>query len=155
MSNEQIIETFYQSFSNADTEGMINCYHQNIQFQDPAFGSLKGDDVGNMWRMLIARSKNKINISFNNVRATEKTGDANWTAEYIFSQTGRKVINRVSAQFEFQDGKIIKHTDHFNFWKWTQQALGWKGYLLGWTSFMQNKIQERSKKLLNAYKEKL
>jgi ketosteroid isomerase-like protein len=154
VDNKALIQTFYQSFAKGDAEGMISCYDDHITFTDPAFGELKGDDAKNMWRMLIANSKGNTKIRFDNVKAGEKTGSADWIAEYTFSQTGRKVINRISASFEFSDKKIIRHTDHFNLWKWSSQALGWKGLLLGWTPFMKNKIQKQTNKLLSVYKSK-
>jgi ketosteroid isomerase-like protein len=154
LTNAELITHFYQSFANADAEGMVSCYHDSVQFQDPAFGILKGEDAKNMWRMLLGRNKGNIRITFSNVKATEKTGSANWVAEYVFSATGRKVVNIISAEFEFADGKIIKHTDTFDIYKWTKQALGLKGYLLGWTAFMQGKIQQQSGALLKKYTEK-
>lgn len=153
-NNKALIQAFYQSFANADAEEMVACYDNAIIFTDPAFGTLHGDDAKNMWRMLIANGKGNTKISFSDVKADEKTGSANWTAEYTFSQTGRKVINKISASFEFANGKIVRHTDHFNLWKWSGQALGWKGWLLGWTPFMKNKIQKQTHKLLSAYKSK-
>lgn len=150
MKNTDLINNFYASFAKADADGMVNCYDENIIFSDPAFGELKGNDAKNMWRMLLSRG-NDIKITFENVQADDKSGSANWRAEYVYSQTGRKVINKISAQFEFQNGKIIKHTDRFNLWRWTQQALGWKGYLLGWSSFMKKKIQKQTNQLLKIY----
>lgn len=134
---------------------MVDCYDNDIIFNDPAFGELQGDDAKNMWRMLIQRNKGHIKVSFKNVIANETTGSAQWEAEYIFSQTNRNVINKITTTFEFKDGKITKHTDHFNLWRWTQQALGWKGYLLGWSGFMKNKIQKQTRRLLATYKKKL
>jgi ketosteroid isomerase-like protein len=154
MTNSELITHFYTSFAKGDAEGMVSCYDDAIQFKDPAFGALKGDAAKNMWRMLLSRNKGNIHLTFSNVKATEKTGSANWVAEYVFSATGRKVINVISAEFEFADGKIIKHTDTFDIYKWTKQALGLKGYLLGWTAFMQNKIQQQSGALLKKYSEK-
>ncbi|MEO8761258.1 MAG: nuclear transport factor 2 family protein [Bacteroidia bacterium] len=154
MTNAELITQFYTAFANGDAEAMVACYHTDIQFQDPAFGVLKNEDAKNMWRMLISRSKGNIKITFNNVTANEKTGSAKWVAEYFYSATGRNVINIISAEFEFADGKIIKHTDTFDLYKWTKQALGTKGYLLGWTAFMRKKIQEQSGKLLKKYTEK-
>ena len=151
MDNAELIKKFYQSFSNADAEGMVSCYHDEIQFEDPAFGILKGEDAKNMWRMLVERSKGQIKITFRNVVANDKTGSAYWEAHYTFGQTGRKVINKISAQFEFKEGKIIKHTDHFSMWKWSRQALGLSGFLLGWSSFMRKKIQQRSNLLLKSF----
>jgi hypothetical protein len=130
---------------------MIQCYDANIIFTDPAFGTLIGDDAKNMWRMLIGRSKGDLIITFNDVFADEQHGTAKWTAKYTFSKTGRKVINHISAQFEFKNGKIIKHNDAFNLWKWSMQALGWKGFVLGWTPFMRIRIQKQTKQLLSKY----
>lgn len=154
MTNSELINKFYESFACADAEGMVSCYADEIIFTDPAFGELHGEDAKNMWRMLIKSSKGEIKISFNRVNADDKTGSANWVAEYVFSKTGRQVINKISAQFEFQNGKIIRHTDHFDLWRWSQQALGLTGYLLGWSSFMKNKIQKQTKSLLKTHTKK-
>ncbi|HTF05502.1 MAG TPA: nuclear transport factor 2 family protein [Bacteroidia bacterium] len=151
MSHQQLIQTFYESFARGDAAGMVACYHDHIVFHDPAFGELKGNDAKNMWRMLIERSKGEIKITFSDVRADETTGSANWVAEYKFAQTGRDVINRISATFEFRDGKIIRHTDVFDLWKWSRQALGWKGWLLGWSSLMKKQIRKQTASLLKAY----
>jgi ketosteroid isomerase-like protein len=152
--NENSITRFYTAFSNSDAEAMAQCYHPDVEFQDPAFGILKGKEVPDMWRMLIFRGKGNIKIVFSDVKADEKSGSAKWIATYNFSKTNREVVNVIEAKFEFQDGLIIKHTDDFNVWKWTQQALGLPGYLLGWTSFLQQKIQEQSRELLRKYQEK-
>lgn len=155
MSNTDLIRTFYESFARGDAEGMTGCYDERIVFTDPAFGELKGDDAKNMWRMLLARSKGGIKIAFDDVQADDKTGSANWTAEYAFGQTGRKVVNRISARFEFQNGKISRHTDHFSMWKWSRQALGPIGWLLGWTPIMKARIQKQTRQLLKKYTDKL
>lgn len=154
MENEQIIQTFYESFARNDADGMVSCYHDEIEFSDPAFGVLKGADAKNMWRMLIERGKGDIKIAFSNISANEKTGSADWTARYLFSKTGRKVFNEIHAEFEFKDGKILRHTDTFDIWKWSKQALGLPGVLLGWSSFMQNKIRKTAKDSLREYSEK-
>jgi len=142
MLNSELINHFYTCFTKGDAEGMISCYDSNVVFKDPAFGELKGTDAMNMWRMLIARSNGQLKIKFDDVKADNKSGSANWIAEYVFSKTGRNVINKITAKFEFNNGKIIKHTDHFNIWKWSGQALGWGGYLLGWTPFMKAGIRK-------------
>ena len=153
-SNENLITKFYTAFSNLDGAMMAACYHPNIQFKDPAFGVLIGQEVIDMWNMLLYRSKGILKIEFSAIEANEKTGSAKWIATYTFSKTNRLVVNVITSQFEFQDGLICKHTDKFNVWKWTQQALGIPGYLLGWTPFLQNKIQEQSRALLKKYQEK-
>jgi ketosteroid isomerase-like protein len=149
-----LIHKFYQAFAAGNAEEMVSCYHDEIRFRDPAFGELNGDDAKNMWRMLIASSKGRLRVTWSDVQADEKTGRASWKAEYNFSATGRNVVNVISATFEFRDGKIIRHTDEFNMYKWTKQALGWKGWLLGWTGFMQGKIRKQAKRLLEKFSEK-
>jgi ketosteroid isomerase-like protein len=152
--NENLITKFYTAFSNSDAETMAVCYHPNVEFKDPVFGILKGREVSDMWRMLISRGKGNIKIAFSEVKADEKSGASKWIATYNFSKTNRKVVNVIQAKFEFRDGLIIKHTDDFNVWKWTQQALGLSGYLLGWTPFLQQKIQKQSRSLLKIYQER-
>lgn len=151
MNNEELIEKFYTSFSKADAKGMTECYHENIVFQDDAFGTLKGERACKMWEMLLSGGPGKSKISFNNVEATNESGSANWRAEYHYGEKQRKVINNIHANFKFKDGKIIEHIDTFNLWKWTKQALGPAGYLLGWTSFMRKKIQKTTNDKLNDF----
>ena len=151
MDHKELIKQFYKSFAKADAEGMVQYYHNNVQFEDPAFGLFKGNDAKNMWRMLVERGKGNIKIDCWDIEANEKTGSAKWKAEYVYAATNRKVVNNISATFEFQDGKIIKHTDDFDLWKWTKQALGISGYLLGWSSFMKGKIQKQTNTLLKKY----
>ena len=126
---------------------MQECYADNATFSDEVFVSLNSAQVKTMWEMLISRGKD-LQICFQNVSADEKSGSAEWIANYTFSQTGRKVENRIKANFEFENGKIVKHFDSFDFYKWSSQALGLKGTLLGWTSFLKGKVQETAMKSL-------
>ncbi len=149
---KNLIEKFYRSFSGLDAEKMLECYHPEIVFEDPAFGILKGDRARNMWRMLCKSQKGKdFRIFFSDVTFDGKTGSAKWEAHYIFSQTGRRVHNEIFAVFEFSDSLIIKHTDSFDLYKWSKQAMGLKGALFGKTSFFKSKLQERTNSLLDDF----
>jgi len=152
--NEQLIEEFYAAFASQNADTMASCYHENIQFEDPAFGILKGKDVSDMWHMLIEKSKGNLHIEFSHITANDNFGNAKWIATYNFSSTNRKVVNVIYAQFEFKGGLIIRHTDHFDIWKWSRQALGLKGYLFGWTGFLQKKVQQQAIHSLRKYQEK-
>ncbi len=145
--NEQLIEIFYLSFQKLDAQGMVDCYHADVEFSDPAFGKLSGAEAGAMLRMLCATAKN-FELAFSGVEANDRTGKAHWEAQYDFSATGRRVHNKIDAQFAFQDGKIIKHTDTFDFWKWSSQALGPVGSVLGWTPLLRNKVQRQAREKL-------
>lgn len=150
-NNEQLIHKFYSAFAKADANTMCECYHNDVQFQDPSFGILHGKDACQMWKMLIEKSKGNIKIEFHDIKAGDFVGTAKWIATYNFSKTNRTVINEVHAEFQFTDGLIIKHTDHFDIWKWSKQAFGLKGFLLGWTGFMQKQIQKQANISLKNY----
>jgi hypothetical protein len=142
--NEKLLARFYTAFANANPDEMCACYHPDIKFSDPVFNSLKGQEVCQMWTMLLKKSKGNIKIHYSEVKANQFIGSAKWIANYQFSKTKRMVTNTIYAQFQFKDGLIIKHTDNFDIWKWSKQAFGLKGFLFGWTGFMQKKIQEQA-----------
>ena len=80
-----------------------------------------------------------------------RRGSAHWIATYTFSATGRPVVNDVRATFRFADGLIVDHVDEFSFWKWSRQALGTKGLLLGWTPFLRRKVGGTAKAGLDKF----
>lgn len=149
--NYQLIEDFYGAFARHDAEAMVRLYHDDVRFTDPAFGTLLGEEVRDMWRMLVERGRDSLTIRCRAISASDTEGTARWTADYIFSSTGRSVHNEISASFRFKDGKIIQHTDRFSFWKWSRQALGTAGLLLGWTPLLQNKVRAQARKSLTKY----
>ncbi len=152
--NQQLIEEFYAGFASGHADTMASCYHENIRFEDPVFGVLHGKDAADMWHMLIEKSKGNLKIEFSDVKAEQNSGSAKWIATYLFSKTNRTVVNKIEAHFEFKDGLMIKHTDHFDLWKWSQQAFGVSGLLLGWTGFFQKKVREQAIQSLRIYQQK-
>lgn len=150
MNSKKIIEDFYTNFQQGNAEGMVKHYHDDIAFEDPAFGVLRGDEAKNMWRMLLASAQD-LEVSFSHVQGTEAEGCANWEARYTFSKTGRKVHNKIRATFQFKEGKIISHRDQFSFWKWSQMALGPFGLFFGYTPFVKNKVRTTALKSLEKY----
>ncbi|MCB0806121.1 MAG: nuclear transport factor 2 family protein [Bacteroidales bacterium] len=154
MNNTDLIQKFYTAFSHFNLDGMVSCYHEDVEFHDPAFGTLKGERAMAMWAMFMSRKEVIREIRFSNVQAGAEMGSADWVAEYVYGPKKRKVVNRVHAEFRFQDGKIIHHSDRFDLWKWSRQALGPVGYLLGWSSFLQRKIQAETNRRLDASIEK-
>ena len=149
---KQKIEDFYTAFKNLNAEEMVSHYHDDIVFHDPAFGELKGERAKNMWRMLCASQKGKdFKVIFSDIIVNDISGTAHWEAMYNFSKTGRKVHNRIDASFKFKDGLIIEHRDHFNLHRWASQAMGFKGWLLGNTSFFKKKLHLQTHSLLDKF----
>ena len=152
-ANELLIQQFYSAFQQLDAETMATCYANDVQFSDPVFTQLQGAEASEMWRMLTSKAQN-FSLTFDGIRANDQSGQAHWIATYTFSQTGRTVVNDIHASFIFKDGKIARHQDHFNLWKWAHQALGIKGLLLGWTPFLQNAVRAQAAKGLKIFRSK-
>lgn len=150
-TNAQVITDFYTAFQRRDAASMNQCYADDVVFNDPAFGLLRGDEVRAMWEMLCKNAQD-FSLEFSNIRLLdEEYATCNWTARYTFSKTGRKVVNEIKAFMRLKDGKIIEHSDGFKLSRWAAQALGWKGQLFGWMGWMKRKIQVNARKNLEVY----
>lgn len=147
--NEELVRTFYSAFQKRDHATMNACYHPEATFRDEAF-TLEGKGVCAMWHMLCERGKD-LEVTFNGIQADDRTGKAHWEAWYTFSVTGRKVHNVIDAEFEFRDGKIYRHVDSFDFWRWSKMALGTPGMLLGWSGFLRGKVRATAAKGLEEF----
>ena len=56
MSDELVVR-FYDAFARLDGDAMAACYAPDARFSDPAFGELRGEEPGAMWRMLTGRAQ--------------------------------------------------------------------------------------------------
>jgi ketosteroid isomerase-like protein len=151
--NAQVLRDFYDAFGRLDAEGMVVHYADDVEFSDPVFQTLHGDEAKGMWRMLCSRAKG-LKVVASAIEGDDTSGKAHWDADYPFSATGRMVHNRIDASFTFRDGKIVRHADTFDLWKWSGMALGLPGKLLGWSPPMQNKIRKGAKEGLAAFMKK-
>jgi ketosteroid isomerase-like protein len=149
-SNAELILRFYTAFQQRDAETMVACYAPDVRFSDPVFPDLVGDRAKGMWRMLCARGKD-LKIEFRDVSADETSGRAHWEAWYTFSASGRPVHNVIDAEFRFGDGLIVEHRDRFDLYRWSRQALGATGILLGWAPIVQGKIRRQASRALDAH----
>jgi hypothetical protein len=50
-----------------------------------------------------------------------------------------------------ENDKITEHTDEFDIHKWSRQALGFPGLLLGWSGYLKNKIRSDAKNALEKF----
>jgi ribosomal-protein-alanine N-acetyltransferase len=147
--NAVLIDTFYRAFQRRDHATMTACYAPNATFQDPVF-TLEGAAVGAMWRMLCERGKD-LRIEYEAIEADDTAGGAAWSAWYTFSGTRRPVHNQVRATFAFRNGRIVRHTDRFDLYRWAAQALGLRGMLLGWTPLVQAAIRRNAARALERF----
>ena len=149
------IERFYKAFSELDSKTMAECYALDAQFDDEAF-SLRGrTHIGGMWAMLCAAIKKQGRTDWKLDVSNITDSSAHWEPHYRFSASGRLVHNIIDAEFEFDSQGLIKrHRDRFDFWRWSRQALGVPGVLMGWTGFLRNKVRRQAMRNLAKHIEK-
>ncbi len=89
------------------------------------------------------------------LKTVQSRARVNWVAQYTFSATGRPVKNHVTTEMQLVAGKIVRQEDTFSLWRWSSQALGAKGSLLGWTPFVRNKIRAQASAALRDFARKV
>ena len=147
--NAALLERFYAAFARRDGAAMAACYAPDARFTDPVF-DVSGGEVGAMWSMLCERATD-LRVEWRVVRADESHGSAHWEPRYTFSATGRPVHNVIDAEFTFAAGRIVRHVDTFDLWRWSRMALGAKGLLLGWSPLVRNAVRQQARRGLDAW----
>jgi ketosteroid isomerase-like protein len=148
--NKALIERFYGAFAEGDGDTMAACYAPDAHFSDPVFPDLRGPRAGRMWQMLTS-APGDVRIELLEHEADDERGSAHWMARYTFTQTGRPVVNDIQARFRFAGGLIAEHHDDFSFHRWSRQALGPSGLLLGWTPILRSTVRRKAGARLDAF----
>lgn len=148
--DERLVKQLYDALERRDGAAMAALYHPEARFSDGVFPDLRGPEVGAMWRMLCGRATD-LKLRVRDITCSGGFGSCWWEATYTFGRTGRKVVNTATARFAFRDGAIVQHKDEWSFRKWSGQALGPAGKVLGWTKPFQAKVQDNARAELAAY----
>jgi ketosteroid isomerase-like protein len=138
-----VAQRFYDAFAARDWRTMGALYADDAVFSDPAFPQLDAAGVRAMWRMLVTRGTD-LALTYEVLEESAIQARVRWVARYTFSQTGRKVVNDITATMQLRDGLIVRHVDAFDFHRWAAQALGPAGALLGWSGWFQRKVQAKA-----------
>lgn len=143
------IERLYGAFAQLDAAAMAGCYAPDATFDDEAFALRGRREIAGMWGMLCEATRAKgadvWQLRWRDVQADGTRGSAHWDAHYRFGATGRLVDNAIDAAFTFTpEGLIATHRDRFDFWRWSRQALGAPGWLLGWSPQLRAKVRARA-----------
>lgn len=145
-----IVDEFYSAFAQRDSETMAACYSDDVVFEDPVFGTLRGEDARDMWRMLCSGGSD-LSVTHEVLRSTATSATTAWVATYTFPTTGRRVRNAVTAEMALADDTIVEHHDSFSVWAWSGQALGPVGRLAGWTPMVRSRVRSSSTASLKAF----
>ena len=152
---EQRLAAFYAAFRELDAASMRAAYAPAARFQDPVFRLAGRDEIGAMWAMLCeatARNGRDVwRLDVGEIVADASYGRARWEAHYRFSATGRMVHNVVEAEFTFEDGLIVTHAESYDFWRWSRQALGSTGLMMGWTPMLRNQVRRQAQGKLERF----
>lgn len=144
---EELIRRLYDSLDRGDGDAMAACYAPDAVFEDPAFGELRGGEVGDMWRMLTSRG-GKVDVEL----VEHDASSARWIASYVFTATGNPVVNDVRSRFVFEDGLIADQRDDFDLRRWAAQAMGAKGRVLGFTPLLGPAIRKNARAQLAKFR---
>ena len=150
--NAELLHRYYAVFSALDADTMQACYARDAHFRDEVFTLAGAEQIGAMWHMLCdatqPRGRDVWRLEASGIDAHDGRGGGHWEARYRFGPGGRVVHNRIDAEFKFRDGRIVGHHDRFDFWRWSRQALGAPGWLLGWTPWLRAKVQTQAMRQL-------
>lgn len=148
-----VAERFYEAFMVRDHYTMGMLYAEHATFSDPVFPLLNARGARFMWKMLLTRAED-LGIEVKILEDSPMRARVEWVAYYNFGATGRRVVNRIQTEMALSNGRIVRQVDRFNLWRWSGQALGAKGWLLGWTPLVRNKIRAQAAHSLREYARK-
>lgn len=148
-----VAEQFYEAFMVRDHYTMGLLYAENATFSDPVFPLLNARGARMMWNMLLTRAED-LGIEVKVIEDSPAHASVDWVAHYTFGATGRPVVNRVHTEMALSNGRIVRQVDSFDLWRWSRQALGARGWLLGWTPLVRDKIRAQAAQSLREYARK-
>ena len=155
--NRTTATRFYSAFALLDPASMAECYAPKVRFQDEIFTLDGRDQVMGMWFMLCdslhaTGGRRDWKLNYRVVSVDPLAARLEWSAHYHFGKLQRPVHNRIMAHLRFDEaGLISHHHDSFDFWRWSRQALGMPGLLLGWSPVLRHKVRARARAGLDRY----
>jgi hypothetical protein len=113
---------------------MVACYGESAQFSDIAFCLQGRKQIHAMWHMICA---NGTEVEVKDVKGHAGEVHAQIVDTYVFSDTGRPVVNPILCRFQCRDRLILQQIDECNAVHWARQAFGGvKGEVVGRAGFM-------------------
>ena len=151
-TDTQLIRQFLTAYQSLDHRAMAACYGESAQFSDIAFRLQGRKPIHAMWHMICA---NGIKVEVRDVKEQAGEVHARIVDTYVFSDTGRPVVNPILCRFQCRDGKIIEHVDECDAVNWARQAFGGiKGEVVGRAGFMRRSAaRKKLQRFIDAYSE--
>lgn len=162
---EAAVAAFYAAFARLEPPAMAPLYADAVQFRDEAFNLSGRAATMAMWSMLCdgVRGQGAAGRAVWRLEASAIRRDpadaravlAHWDVDYLFGPAQRRVHNRIDARFVFDaSGRVVEHVDRFDFWRWSRQAVGLPGLLLGWSPWLKGKVATQAGRQLERYRQR-
>ncbi|KIM24981.1 hypothetical protein M408DRAFT_331453 [Serendipita vermifera MAFF 305830] len=144
-SGQELVERYLAAYKAGDLQAMEACMDPEFTFSDPAFPHLDTKHAKGMFAMFINnRDTNKMEVEYTDIKkgTNDLTYTATYTVKYLFA--GRPVTNVIRPTFTISPttNLLLTQVDDFPFYPWARQALGLPGLLLGWSGYLQGKVQQ-------------
>ncbi|PVF96937.1 hypothetical protein CPB86DRAFT_786428 [Serendipita vermifera] len=157
-SGKELVERYLSAYKSLDLKAMEECMDPEFTFSDPAFPLLDAKHAKAMFSMFInGRDTNKMEIEYQDIAKSSEDlkYTATYTVRYLFN--GRPVTNVIRPTFTISPSSnlFVSQVDDFPFYPWARQALGLSGWLLGWTGYLQSKVQETAAAKVNKVASKM
>ena len=109
-STERLIQRFYRSFERRDVDGMVACYHTDVELSHPAISEVKSWRASAFWQMFCASAR-LLGVELTDLCAYDAITEAHWEARYA-ARSGRTIRQQMRATFRFRAGRIVRHDEH-------------------------------------------
>lgn len=121
VTDVQLIKQFLAAYQSLDHNAMAACYGESAQFSDIAFRLQGRKQIHAMWHMICV---NGIEVEVTDVKEHAGEVHARIVDTYVFSDTGRPVVNSILCRFQCRDGLILQQIDECDPLLWARQAFG-------------------------------
>ena len=150
------LQTFYHAFLALDARKMSACYAADARFADPLMRVEGRDGIGSMWQMLcdaiVSNGRADWRLLVGELQIEGERGHVHWEPKYRFGSDDQRVHNLIDSSFTFNEqGLIASQHDRYDLWRWSRQALGTRGTLLGWMPWFRARLRERAARHLEAW----
>ena len=135
-TNNELLKQLYTALNRHTSDAMMECYAPEATFRDIAFDLHGQAKICAMWAMIC---ETDIRVEFELVDVGAETAVANYIARYTFSESGRRVDNRIQSHFRFAGGRIVSQIDNCDARLWAAMAIGGvPGFLAGHFRFLRS-----------------
>lgn len=144
------LERFFDALRRCDKAALRDCCSPGLRFDDPLISITGRDDRLDwctlLWTPCDGDGQRIWHLELDDVHTRGPLGTARWNLRYRYTPTGRLIELAVTSQFTFDpDGSITAQRDSFDFWRWSRQAHGLLGLLLGWTPLLWDQARDQAR----------